>query len=314
MIAENEPPGTDIGDLTAVDPDPGDSHTYTLVSGAGSADNALVRVDGDSLESTARFDFEADSSFSVRVRATDDAGESTEKAFTVVVSDANDVPVAVDDDASGTEDTTLDLPVSGEGSPAVNDTDQDGDPLTVIAASSPTGGTVDVSGGQIHFEPAANLCGNDAGSFSYTVSDGAGGTDTGTVTVDLACVDDLPVAVDDDRTVAEDSGATALTVRSNDTDAEDDPITVTGASDPANGSTTFTGTDVSYTPDADYCNDPPPFDTFTYTVNGGDTATVRVTVTCVNDAPVAVDDDRTTAEDTPFQDPVEGSTLDWRRD
>ncbi|WP_460709872.1 Ig-like domain-containing protein [Nocardioides dilutus] len=309
-ISENEAIGADIGDLTAADPDAGDTHTFTLVPGAGSADNHLVRIDGDSLESAVSYDFEADPSLSVRVRATDEAGEFTEKVFTVTVTDANDAPVAVDDDATATEDTQLDLPVSGAGSPASNDTDQDGDPLTVSAVSSPTGGTVSLSGGQVHFVPGANLCGPDAGTFVYTVSDGVApspGTDTGTVTVDITCIDDAPTAVDDDRTVGEDSGATALNVLTNDSDPESDPIAVTGATDPANGGTTFTAGDVSYTPDADYCNDPPPFDTFTYTVNGGDTATVRVTVTCVNDAPVAVDDDRTTPEDTPLQDPVTGA-------
>ena len=311
-ISENEPIGTDIGDLTAVDPDSGDSHTFALVPGAGSADNALVRVDGDSLESAAGYDFENDSSFSVRVRATDDAGESTEKAFTITVSDANDAPVAVDDDATTTEDTQLDLPVSGAGSPAANDTDQDGDPLTVSAVTSPTGGTVSISGGQVHFVPATNLCGNNAGSFGYTVSDGDGGTDSGTVTVDITCVDDAPDAVDDARTVAEDSSATTLNVLSNDTDPESDPITIASFTDPPGGTVLLVGpagfgTNLTYAPDADFCNDPPPFDTFTYTVNGGDTATVRVTVTCVNDAPVAVDDDRTATEDTPLQDPVTGA-------
>lgn len=309
-IPENEAIGADIGDLTAADPDAGDSHTFTLVPGAGSDDNALVQIDGESLESAVSYDFETDPSLSVRLRATDAAGEFIEKALTVTVTDANDAPVAVDDDATAIEDTQLDLPVSGAGSPAANDTDQDGDALTVSAVSSPTGGTVSLSGGQVHFVPAANLCGPNAGTFVYTVSDGGSptpGTDTGTVTVDITCVDDAPDAVDDDRTVAEDAGATPLNVLANDTDPENDGITVTGVSDPANGATSFTAADVSYTPDADYCNSPPPFDTFTYTVNGGDTATVRVTVTCVNDAPVAVDDDRTTTEDTPLQDPVTGA-------
>ena len=68
---------------------------------------------------------------------------------------------------------------------------------------------------------------------------------------------------------------------------------------PTNGAVTFTPTNVSYTPNANYCNTPtPPFDTFTYTVTGADTATVSVTVTCANDGPVAVDDAKAAAEDT----------------
>ena len=62
------------------------------------------------------------------------------------------------------------------------------------------------------------------------------------------------------------------------------------------------GDDLTYEPDADYCNDPDPpavpADTFTYTLDpGGSTTTVSVTVTCVDDGPVAVADSDTVAED-----------------
>ena len=104
----------------------------------------------------------------------------------------------------------------------------------------------------------------------------------------MTCVNDPAVANDDARTVAEDSGATIFnTLLTNDSDVENDPITITAATDPANGTTSFTASSVTYTPDLNYCNDPDaaPEDTFTYTINGGDTATVSVTVTCVPDAP-----------------------------
>ena len=94
---------------------------------------------------------------------------------------------------------------------------------------------------------------------------------------------------------------TAIPVLGNDTDVESDPITIASASDPANGVVVLTGggpgahTGLTYQPDPDYCNDPgaPGDDTFTYTVNGGDTATVSVVVTCVDDAPTADDDTAT---------------------
>ena len=301
-IAENMFEGTDIGDLAAADPDLGDDATFTLVPGAGSADNGQVDIDGDSLESAAEYDFETQPLLHVRIRATDDGGLFVERTFTVSVTDVNDAPVSLDDTVSTVEDTTLELPVSGAGSPVVNDTDQDGDALTVTAVSAPTGGTVNISAGQIHFSPTTNLCGASAGHFTDTVSDGHGGTDTGQVTVDITCVDDDPTAVDDDRTVTEDATAANLNVLANDTDPEGDPITVASVSDPSHGTTAIiaSSTNLSYAPDADYCNDPPPYDTFTYTINGGDSATVRMTVTCVNDAPVAVDDAKTVIEDTPL--------------
>ncbi len=93
------------------------------------------------------------------------------------------------------------------------------------------------------------------------------------------------MANDEARTVAQDAAATSFDVLSKDTDAEGDIIEITGLDDALNGTTAVVEgapDQVSYTPDAGYCNDPgaAPEDTFTYTVTGGDTATVSVTVTC----------------------------------
>ena len=96
-----------------------------------------------------------------------------------------------------------------------------------------------------------------------------------------------PVAVDDTATVAEDSGANPINVLANDTDIDGGPKTITSVTQPAHGTVAITGggTGLTYTPDANYCNDGSPTDNFTYTLNGGSTATVAVTVTCVDDDP-----------------------------
>ena len=96
-----------------------------------------------------------------------------------------------------------------------------------------------------------------------------------------------PVAVDDNATVSEDASATTIDVRSNDTNAGS--ASISAVSQPTNGTVVITnaGADLTYEPDADYCNDGDPTDDFTYTLSPGDsTATVHVTVTCVNDPPV----------------------------
>ena len=145
--------------------------------GTGGADNASFTIDGKNLRTAAPFDFETRPTLSIRVRATDSDGLTFEKALTVTVTNVSEnPPVAVDDSYTTAEDTTLDRPVSGAGSPAANDTDADGDPLTVTAVSGATGGTASISAGQVHFAPTANLCGAGAGGFDYTVSDGTGGT------------------------------------------------------------------------------------------------------------------------------------------
>ena len=85
----------------------------------------------------------------------------------------------------------------------------------------------------------------------------------------------------------EDSGATTIDVLANDTDDNLGSTTITGKTDGAHGTVAITnaGADLTYTPDANYCNDGSPTDDFTYTLNGGSTATVHVTVTCADDAP-----------------------------
>ena len=110
------------------------------------------------------------------------------------------------------------------------------------------------------------------------------------MSVTVTCSDDAPVAVNDSATVAEDSGASPVDVLANDTDVDGGPKGIQSVTQPGDGAVVITGggTGVSYTPDANYCNQPPGTspDTFTYTLNGGSTATVAVAVTCAADAPV----------------------------
>ena len=153
-------------------------------------------------------------------------------------------------------------------------------------------------------------------------------TDTATVTITVTEVNDTPDAINDSATVAEDSGATVITVLGNDSkgpaNESSQTLTVTLVTDPAHGSTSTNGTTVSYTPDANY-NGP---DSFTYTVcdNGTtntvadplcDTATVTITVTEVNDAPViqsvsaspaSITENQSTTATVTFQDVDAGDT------
>ena len=88
----------------------------------------------------------------------------------------------------------------------------------------------------------------------------------------------------------------------NDTDVDGGPKSVASVTQPTNGTVVITGggTGLTYQPDPGYCNDPPGTmpDVFTYTLNGGSTATVSVTVTCNDNPPTAVDDSATVAEDS----------------
>ena len=87
-VEENEPAGTKVGAPSASDPDPGDAHEFQLVAGVGADDNGDFHIAGSTLETATSFDFEVDNQLSIRVRATDEAGESFEQILSVSVSDA----------------------------------------------------------------------------------------------------------------------------------------------------------------------------------------------------------------------------------
>ena len=151
----------------------------------------------------------------------------------VTFTPVNDLPVAVDDPVTVNEDQPA------TGNVLTNDTDADGTPLTVTdfsingttyqpgqTATLPGIGTITVGpDGSFTFTPVANYAG-PVPPVNYTVSDGNGGTDTGILAITITPVPDAPVAVDDTKTVPEDTPATG-SVLTNDTDAEGDPLTVT---------------------------------------------------------------------------------------
>jgi Ca2+-binding RTX toxin-like protein len=206
-------------------------------------------------------------------------------------------PTANPDSYNTPEDTTLDnIDVTS------NDTDDDPPPLTIIAFTQPTAGTGTVSAGTaantLKYVPPADFFG--VASFTYTVQDTsmAGETAIGNVTVTVDAVNDPPVAVDDTMPDVVEDTPTVFDPRTNDTvgppnESVDELQAVSIGAQPANGDAAVHASGgVTYTPDPNYFGP----DSFTYTVcdNGTpiecDTATVSVTVTPVNDAPVAVDD------------------------
>ncbi len=200
---------------------------------------------------------------------------------TVTVTCSDDPPVAVADAATVGEDSAasaIDV--------LSNDTDSDGGPKTVTSVTQPTNGAVVITGGGtgLTYQPAANYCNATPDSFTYTLNGGS----IATVSITVTCVDDAPSAVADSATVVEDLGASALDVLANDSDPDAGAKTIASASDPASGAVVLTGgaagahTGLTYQPDANYCGP----DTFSYTLNGGSTATVSMTVTCVPDNPV----------------------------
>jgi hypothetical protein len=205
----------------------------------------------------------------------------------MTVSCTNDAPTATAASATTNEDTPVTITLTGA--------DIDGDPLTFSIVTAPTQGTTGAliqltpTSASVSYTPALNFNGSD--SFTFRVSDGSVNSAPATVTINVVAVDDPPTAVADAATVVEDSGANPLNVLANDTDVDVGPMSVSAVTQPANGTVVITGggTGLTYAPAPNYCNSPAGTpDTFTYTLTPGSASTtVTMTVTCVNDPPVA---------------------------
>jgi VCBS repeat-containing protein len=224
-------------------------------------------------------------------------------------------PVAGDDGYTVLENQMLMVVAPGV---FANDSDPSGDAFTGAVVGGPTHGTLvafDGATGAFTYQPNANYSGPDG--FVYRITDTHGGTDEATVAVIVVPVNDRPVAEADTYTMAEDTVLTVAApgVLANDTDADGDALSATLILQATNG-------DVALAPDGSFVYTPSPnffgTDTFSYQATDGAlasvVATVTITVTAVNDAPVAVADSATTFVDTPITFPVLANDTDAEGD
>ncbi|MEP2023950.1 Ig-like domain-containing protein, partial [Reichenbachiella sp.] len=85
-ILENNAIGDVIGNLSTSDDDLDDTHTYSLVAGTGSSDNARFSIDGNMLKANGVFDYETRSSYDVRIQTNDGSGGTFSKSFTISIT------------------------------------------------------------------------------------------------------------------------------------------------------------------------------------------------------------------------------------
>ena len=300
-LAENRPGQTTpvvLGRISATDPD-GDEFELALAPG-----NDRFALDAES--GTLSYvgpgeDFETDPNrYTLTVTATDAPGGVARAEVVVQVVNVNERPSARDDRVSAAEDRRTRFEV------LANDDDPDrGDRLRVAEVGTPEHGQARVvdAGAAVQYAPDPNYHGPDR--FTYVVADAGGLADTATVEVTVTPVNDAPEATDDQATTPEDQ-AVEIPVLDNDMDLDGDRLRVRSVSPAEHGTAEVAadGANVSYTPNANYHG----LDRFTYVVADpdglADTATVEVTVTPVNDAPEAADDQATTPEDQAIEIPV----------
>ncbi|EJG0032362.1 tandem-95 repeat protein, partial [Vibrio parahaemolyticus] len=208
----------------------------------------------------------------------------------------NDAPNAENDVITTEEDTAVTIDV------LVNDSDVEGDALSIQSASVPSEqGSVDIVDGKLVFTPAENF--NGEATITYIVTDGDL-TDEAKVTVTVTPVNDSPVAVDDTTSIQEDTAVT-IDVLTNDTDVDGDKLSIESASVPKEqGTVEVVDGKLVFTPVENFNGDAE----ITYIVTDGqltDEAKVTVTVNPVNDAPtIKVDAVESITEDAVNTDTV----------
>ncbi len=185
-----------------------------------------------------------------------------------VVRGANQRPQAVDDIVLTNEDTPVIIKVLN------NDSDPDGDPLTIISVTPPSQGSATTNGNTITYTPVRGFTGVDV--FTYTISDPGNLNSTARVTVSVGAVNHAPRAVNDNAMTAQDTPVT-VAVLNNDSDSDGDTLTVIAVGPPASGGTRTDGNTVTYTPLRGFSGT----DSFTYTISDpkGLTAVAMVNVT-----------------------------------
>ncbi|MDN3524519.1 DUF4347 domain-containing protein [Halomonas sabkhae] len=235
-VAENQ---TAVTTVAASDPDAGDTATFSI---SGGADASLFGIDADTGELTfadapnfeAPTDDNGDGAYDVQVTATDDDGATDAEDIAVTVTDVNEAPTAADSTLTTDEDTAR---IFAAADFAFSDED-DGDTLDAVRIDTlPTAGTLaldgnavtdgqsisasDIANGLLTFTPAADANGDDYASFTFSVSDGSVFSSRHTMTLDVTAVNDAPTITSGSSATADENQTTVTTVAASDPDAGD---------------------------------------------------------------------------------------------
>lgn len=229
-VDENQPAGTEVGQLAAVDPDAGDTFTYAIDDASGTLPFAIA---GDTLSTTDVLDYETQDSYEVPVKVTDSGGLTCSKTFDIRVQDVNDAPT----------DIALAPASVAEGQPAgtklgtLSVTDQDsGGTYSYSILPGPDAGNFTVSGSDLLTNAELDYETRTSYSIDVRVTDGAQSY-VKTLTIAVSDVNEAPIAlklsdwaIDENRP----AGTVIGTLTATDPDTGDDFVySISGGADAA---------------------------------------------------------------------------------
>jgi VCBS repeat-containing protein len=289
------------------------SYSYTPAVNYNGADSFTYKANDGSDDST------TNATVSIAVSAADDAplvsgGGTLDYSENQPARQVSDSVAVSDPDAAGLRGATVSI---GTGYAAGEDrlswVDDPADAIALHGSSTEQSVVLTGAGTAAEYEAAlravqyantSDAPSTAARTVTFAVTDASDTSGSGVATIDVASEDDRSEAEHDAQTIGEDSGAATIAVRSNDADVDSAVEKVesvaTGTDTHGTVAITNDGDELTYTPAQHYCNSGDAPATFTYSLAGGSSATVSVTVTCVNDEPVAAADSGSTDEDVPL--------------
>ncbi len=250
--------------LTASDDSGLVEYQFNCVAGASGCTNSAWQT-STSYTATS---LSAGSAYSYQVVARDLYNNLTSaSAIATATTPSNSPPSAGNDSASTNEDSAITI------NTLANDSDPDGQSLSITTVGSAANGTTSTNGSTVTYTPKADFSGSD--SFSYTVSDGAGGSATAMVSISISPVNDAPTAINDSGSVAT-NGTVTIDVLANDSDKEGSLLSLVNVGSANKGSISINNNKVIYIAGKKRGND-----TVTYTVSDGSnqsTATISISI------------------------------------
>lgn len=248
-LNENNATNETIGSFSTTDEDTGDTHSYSLVSGSGDEDNSSFEIAGSVLQASEIFDFEAQSSYSIRVQSSDGNGGILVEVFSISIVDQNDEPTALMlDVASIDENNTVGATVG-----AFSTTDQDGGDSFSYSLVSGSGdddnGSFSLAGNQLQAGIGFDFETKNSYAIRIQTNDGNGGLLVETFTITVNDANENPTDIALSSTNVEESNPIGTTIGSLSTIDEDAGQShtyslVSGAGDADNASFTLSGSDI----------------------------------------------------------------------
>ena len=277
---------TYTGTLAATD---ADANTLTYrISSQGTRGTATVNATTGAFSYVPLANANGSDTFTFIVN--DGTADSSPGTMSVTIVPVNDAPVAVNDAATTAVNTPIAINV------LANDTDVDGGTRSIASVTPGANGTAEISGAQILFTPAGNFVGT--ATFTYQATDGQALSNSATVTVTVAAANRAPIATGPSNVPAIEDTAVAVTLAGSDPDGQ--PITFSVTSGPTHGTLSGSAPNLTYTPAANYNGS----DALTFVVSDGAATSapfmVSITVSPVNDAPVASDQNITVGPGVTF--------------